>query len=156
MAGREGPWLSTRVTSAAVLKRKTPLWSRRCTPTPSESSAVTALCVDTRKASGFPGVDHGVRLCCCEWIDYPPVTLVRREGVWVFDSGGISLSRAAPPRDSAARCGSSHPGSSEANSLREGAVRVGAYLHSTGWRSSLQSILCWSRFAAQDFIRQLR
>jgi 4-aminobutyrate aminotransferase-like enzyme len=64
-----------------------------------------------------------------QWLDCPPITLVRSEGVWVFDSAG-SRYLDAFSGDSAARAAAQAKLEVlEANQLREGAVRVGAYLH---------------------------
>ena len=63
-----------------------------------------------------------------QWLD-PPVTLVRREGVWVFDSAGSRYLDAFSADPAARVAAQATLEVLEADALREAAVRVGAYLH---------------------------
>jgi 4-aminobutyrate aminotransferase-like enzyme len=63
-----------------------------------------------------------------QWLDHHPVTLVRREGVWVFDSEGSRYLDAFSGDPAACAAAAATLEVFEADPLREGAVRVGAYL----------------------------
>ena len=62
-------------------------------------------------------------------LDHPPVALVRREGVWVFDSAGSRYLDAFSGDPAAGTAAQGILEALDADSLRAGAARVGAYLH---------------------------